>query len=106
MMLLSESEFTEFENFQNVDSVHLMILWILIYYRQSLLDKYYKKQEYIGFNFSLWGVPMLQTIEAVLDKHGYLQLSEPIELTKTASIVCNMGTPHSEKLNPMYSCFL
>jgi len=26
MMLWSESEFTEFENFQNVDSAHLMIL--------------------------------------------------------------------------------
>ncbi len=53
MMLWSESEFTEFENFQNVDSARMIIFWILIYYRQSLLDKYYKKQEYIGFNFSL-----------------------------------------------------
>jgi len=29
-LMLSESEFTEFENFQNVDSVHLTIFWILI----------------------------------------------------------------------------
>jgi hypothetical protein len=31
MMLWSESEFTEFENFQNVDSARMIILWILIY---------------------------------------------------------------------------
>jgi len=41
---------------------------------------------------------MLQTIEAVLDKHGYLQLSEPIELTQSYQVLVTFL--NTERIEP------
>jgi len=48
MMLLSESEFTEFENFQNIDSARMIIYWILI-----------RTFSYLKLDISLVGCMML-----------------------------------------------
>jgi hypothetical protein len=42
---------------------------------------------------------MLQTIEAVLDKHGYLQLSEPIELTKSYQVLVTFLNTEPKQLD-------